>query len=69
MIIPACFRNRKILYTFIHNLWRYCEKALQAKIRGFKNKRVYCKPIDRTLPTIPELWKLMVYRLKKTSQI
>ena len=28
---------------------------------GHLNERDYCKPIDRTLPTIPELWKLMIF--------
>ena len=28
---------------------------------GHLNERVYCKPIDRPLPTIPELWQLMVF--------
>ena len=28
---------------------------------GHLNERVHCKPVDRTLRTISELWKLMVF--------
>ena len=32
------------------------------------NEVVYCKPIDRTLPIIPDLWKLMVFGYKKQNK-